>query len=110
MNNVFEKRSDGFWYAPPKDPRDTLDFNIDLTGLMEGDASDSITDLQVTIVDPANGLQLQRQIIQGRLMALWFSGGVLSTTPDTVPLVNFLVTTANGRVIDREFRIEIKDL
>lgn len=106
MNNVFEKRSDGLWYAPPKDPRDTLDYNVDLTGLMEGDPSDSVTNLVVTITDSQSSLQLQRQIIQGKTMALWFSGGVLGG----VPLVNFVATTANGRVIDREFFIEIKDL
>jgi hypothetical protein len=104
-NNTFEQRTDGFWYAPAKDPNDVLDYIIDLTGVLE-DEQDALASVIVTLNDPSSSLTLIRTLINGQRFSLWFSGGLLGTSPD----VNFLATSQNGRVVDRDFRIDIRNL
>ena len=89
---------------PPKDPGDTLDFTLDISGAISGNEGDAIASLDVTI-SPANpgDLTLTSSSADGDLAIMWFSAGFAGT----VYQVTVTVSTNSGRVIGRTINLPV---
>jgi hypothetical protein len=89
---------------PTKDPIDVLDYQFDISPALVGNDGDAIATLDVTI-EPANpgGLALNSATADGAVAVLWLSAG----HPGTVYMVNLLITTINGRTINRSILLPV---
>ena len=92
---------------PPKDPGDTLDYTLDISGAVAGNEGDAIASLDVS-VSPNNpgDLALVSSSADGDLAILWFSAGVAGT----VYQVTVTVGTNSGRVIGRTINLPVVTL
>jgi hypothetical protein len=89
---------------PPKDPGDTLDFTLDISGAISGNEGDAIASLDVAI-SPANpgDLSLISSSADGDLAIMLFSAGFAGT----VYQVTVTVSTNSGRVIGRTINLPV---
>ena len=89
---------------PTKDPVDVLDYQFDISPALVGNDGDAIATLDVSI-EPANpgDLTLNSATTDGTVVVLWLSGG----QPGTIYLVNLMITTINGRTINRSILLPV---
>ena len=89
---------------PPKDPGDTLDFALDISGAISGDEGDAIASLDV-VISPANSgdLSLISSSADGDIATMLFAAGFAGT----VYQVTVTVSTNSGRVIGRTINLPV---
>ena len=89
---------------PTKDPVDVLDYQFDISPALVGNDGDAIATLDVTI-EPANpgDLILNSATTDGAVAILWLSRG----QSGTVYTVNLVITTFNGRTINRSILLPV---
>ena len=89
---------------PAKDPADVLDYQFDISPALVGNDGDAIATLDVTI-EPANpgDLVLNSATTDGALAIVWLSGGQAGT----IYTVNLVITTVNGRAINRTILLPV---
>ncbi len=89
---------------PTKDPVDVLDYQFDISPALVGNDGDTISTLDVTI-EPANpgDLVLNSTTTDGAVAILWLSGG----QPGMIYTVNLMITTVNGRTINRTILLPV---
>jgi hypothetical protein len=92
---------------PAKDPRDVLDYQLDIAPALIGDEGDSIESIDVSIVpNNAGDLVTTSVAADGVRAVLWFAGGVAGV----VYTVTIEITTANGRAIQRSILLPVLSL
>lgn len=92
---------------PAKDPGDTLDYVVDISEAVAGDAGDTITTLDVSISpNNAGDLALQSSSADGTEAILWLSAGI----PGTTYTVNLSIGTNAGRLIARSITLPVVSL
>jgi hypothetical protein len=89
---------------PAKDPNDILDYQIDFLPAVIGNDSDSIATIDISIApsDPGD-LTAVRSGADGTRAIIWMSGG----QSGTIYTVTLLVTTANGRTLQRSILLPV---
>jgi hypothetical protein len=89
---------------PTKDPMDVLDYQFDISPAVVGNDGDAIATLDVTI-EPSNpgDLALNSASADGNVAVLWLSGGQAGT----VYLITMVISTINGRVIQRSILLPV---
>ncbi len=89
---------------PPKDPTDTLDYVIDISGAITGNEGDAIMTLDV-VINPSNpgDLTLKSSSADGELAILWFTAGFAGT----VYQVTVTMGTNSGRIIGRTINLPV---
>ena len=89
---------------PTKDPSDVLDYQFDITRAVVGNDGDAIATLDVT-VEPNNpgDLTMNSATADGTVAVLWLAGG----QPGTVYTVTLVITTVNGRTIQRSILLPV---
>lgn len=107
MRNCTQKgfmlRNDGYWWAPPLDPSDDLDYVADFTDLLNtGDVIDEILDCSGTYVT-AYGYTIHPT--EPTKVYLRLKNGVVNKTGS----VRVFVRSGDNK-IDRTFKIEIMQL
>jgi hypothetical protein len=85
---------------PPKDPDETLDYEIDWLQRVTND--DTIVGSQWFL--PVE-LTKESDTYAGQATVIWLSGGVLG---DTYVLLN-RITTAGGRIMDQSVKLKMKE-
>ena len=92
---------------PAKDPTDILDYQFDISPAVVGNDGDTIATLDVTI-EPNNpgDLALKSATADGNVAVLWLSGGQAGT----VYLLTLVITTVNGRTIQRSILLPVLSL
>ncbi len=90
-----------------KDPADVLDYQLDISPAFVGNDGDSIQTLDATI-SPANpgDLTLNSATADGPRAVLWFSEGQAGT----VYTVTIVITTTNGRTVQRSILLPVLSL
>ncbi len=83
-------------------PDDVLDYDIDVTALVEG--GDGIASV-ASAITPATGLTVDPIETDDATVKLWIGPGTAGTYK-----VEVTVTTNNGRVKEDEIRVKIKDV
>jgi hypothetical protein len=92
---------------PAKDPNDVLDYAIDVSDVLVGDAGDAIATLDLTIAPNASGdLALNASSAAGTVAVMWFSGGNVGTTY----VVTISISTTSGRTIARAVQLPVLSL
>lgn len=99
--------------APPplnwaaKDPTDVLDYQLDISPALVGNDGDKIATLDVTITpDEPGDLAMQSAYADGPCAVMWFAGG----QSGTIYTVTVLLTTANGRTLQRSILLPVLSL
>jgi hypothetical protein len=89
---------------PAKDPTDVLDYQFDISPAVVGNPGDTIAALDVTI-EPNNpgDIVLNSVTVDGNVAVLWLSGGQAGT----VYLLTLVITTINGRTIQRSILLPV---
>jgi hypothetical protein len=89
---------------PTKDPGDVLDYILDIGPAIVGNDGDGIATLSVT-VSPSNpgDLVVQRTTADGSRVILWLSEGQAGT----VYTITFVITTINGRSLQRSVLLPV---
>jgi hypothetical protein len=89
---------------PAKDPMDVLDYQFDISPAVVGNDGDTIATLDLTI-EPNNpgDLALNSARADGNVAVLWLSGGQAGT----VYLITLVITTVNGRTIQRSILLPV---
>jgi hypothetical protein len=84
-----------------------LDYQFDISPALVGNDGDAIATLDVSI-EPANpgDLTLNSATTDGTVVILWLSRG----QPGTIYLVNLMITTINGRTINRSILLPVLHL
>src|ERR1700709_608107 len=83
---------------PTKDPGDVLDYILDIGPAIVGNDGDAIATVAVSLSPSKPGdLELQSTTADGSRIVLWLLGGQTGT----VYTVTFLITTLNGRSLQR---------
>lgn len=99
----FELRNDGYWWAPPIDPHDDLDYFVDFSELLaEGEVIDEIlvsSGTNITAYDAAIDPATQRQVF------VRLKDGVNKKVGE----VRTYIRSGQNK-FDRTFRIEIRNL
>ena len=92
---------------PTKDPVDVLDYQFDISPALVGNDADAIATLDVSI-EPTNpgDLTLNSATTDGTVVILWLSRG----QSGTIYLVNLMITTINGRTINRSILLPVLNL
>jgi hypothetical protein len=89
---------------PAKDPRDVLDYVVEFSPAVIGNDADSISTLDVTISPNAPGdLSLASAAADGTRGVLWLANGQAGT----VYVVTIVVSTVNGRTIQRSILLPV---
>jgi hypothetical protein len=92
---------------PAKDPTDVLDYQFDISPAVIGNDGDTIATIDVTIVPNNPGdLALNSATADGNVAVLWLSGGQAGT----VYLLTLVITTVNGRTIQRSILLPVVSL
>lgn len=92
---------------PTKDPQDVLDYQLDIAAAVTGNSRDAIATLSVSIMpNGAGDLALDSASADGTSAILWLSGGQAGT----VYTVTLLLTTTNGRAIQRSILLPVLQL
>jgi hypothetical protein len=92
---------------PAKDPTDVLDYQFDISPAVVGNDGDTIATLDVTI-EPNNpgDIVLNSATVDGNVAVLWLSGGQAGT----VYMLTLVITTVNGRTIQRSILLPVLHL
>ena len=92
---------------PTKDPRDILDYQLDIAPAVLGNEADNIASLNASVT-PSNPGDLTVNSIgaDGTIAVLWLAGGQAGT----VYTVTISITTTNGRTIQRSVLIPVLEL
>ena len=92
---------------PVKDPGDTLDFVVDISGALIGNEGDAIATLDIEIF-PANpgDLTLVSSSADGVLAILWLAAGFAGT----VYQVTLSIGTNSGRILSRTVTLAVQAL
>jgi uncharacterized protein (DUF697 family) len=93
----FRRDAAGYWIE--KDPNSILDFALDWADWLDGD---TITSSSFTV---AAGLTKQSEDFDLAETVVWLAGG----TVGQVYNVTNHITTALGRVVDRSFRVVVRE-
>jgi hypothetical protein len=89
---------------PAKDPTDVLDYQFDISPAVVGNDGDTIAMLDVTIEPNEPGdIALNSATVDGSVAVLWLSGGQAGT----VYLLTLVITTVNGRTIQRSILLPV---
>ena len=94
-------RGSSFSAPPPlnwaaKDPRDALDYQIDISPVVIGDDGDTINTVDVSVVPSGAGdLAVVSSAVDGNRIIVWLSGG----RPKVIYNVTVEMTTTNGRAL-----------
>ena len=92
---------------PAKDPGDVLDYILDIGPAIVGNDGDGIAAVTVTVAPSSSGdLELQSTTADGSRIVLWLSGGQAGT----VYTITFLITTINGRSLQRTVLLPVLSL
>jgi hypothetical protein len=92
---------------PTKDPRDVLDYQVDIAPAVAGNLHDNIATLSVSVVPNNPGdVSVNSASADGTSAVLWLSGGQAGT----IYTVTLLITTANGRTIQRSILLPVLEL
>ena len=99
--------------APPplnwaaKDPSDVLDYQLDIGPAVAGNDGDSIATLDVEVAPNNPGdLAINSTTTDGNVAVLWLSGG----QSGTVYTVTLMITTVNGRGLQRSVLLPVLSL
>jgi hypothetical protein len=89
---------------PTKDPGDILDYILDIGPAIVGNDGDGIATVEVSFApsDPGD-LELQSTTADGSRIVLWLSGGHAGT----VYTITFLISTINGRSLQRSVLLPV---
>ena len=100
VQKYFEHRSDGYWYGPPMYPSSTdeEDYTVDISG--EVPSTDSISAVSWTVTGAS--ADLGRSGFTQFQATVWLTNALVSPV-----LVVARITTNAGRVITRQFRVEL---
>lgn len=92
---------------PTKDPQDVLDYQLDIGPAVVGNSNDVILGLAVSVTpnDPGD-VSVTSAAADGTLAVLWLAGGQAGT----VYTITLLITTANGRTIQRSILLPVLEL
>jgi hypothetical protein len=89
---------------PTKDPGDVLDYILDIGPAIVGNDGDAIATVAVSLSPSKPGdLELQSTTADGSRIVLWLLGGQAGT----VYTITFLVTTVNGRSLQRSVLLPV---
>jgi hypothetical protein len=89
---------------PTKDPGDILDYILDIGPAIVGNDGDGIATVEVSFAPSNPGdLELQSTTADGSRIVLWLSGGQAGT----VYTITFLITTINGRSLQRSVLLPV---
>ena len=92
---------------PVKDPGDTLDYVVDLSRALAGDAGDGIATLDVAISPNDSGdLTLAFSRADGDRAILWLTAGIAGTTY----AVTVVIGTQSGRMVSRTIGLTVMAL
>lgn len=92
---------------PIKDPRDVLDYQLDISQAVLGNQGDIIANIAVSTTPSAPGDLIVRSVsVDGASAVLWLSGGQAGT----VYTVTLLISTVNQRVLQRSVLLPVLDL
>ncbi len=92
---------------PTKDPQDVLDYQFDITPALVGNDGDSIATLDVTTAPSNPGDLVVNQVTaDGASAVLWLSEGLAGT----VYTITILISTVNGRSIQRSILLPVLEL
>jgi hypothetical protein len=89
---------------PTKDPGDTLDYQLDISPALIGNQGDSIATIDIGI-SPSNpgDLAANSMAADGARATFWFTAG----QNGTVYTVTILITTSNGRTLQRSVLLPV---
>ena len=93
---------------PSKDPGDVLDYSLDISAALAGDATDQVVTVAVA-TQPSGGasdLQVGRVVASGASAVVWLSSGVAGT----IYAVQMAVGTLKGRLIGRTVLLPVQQL
>lgn len=89
---------------PSKDPADVLDYEFDIAPAIIGNAADGIVGIDVLISPNAPGdLSMTSVAVDGSVAVLWLAEGQAGT----VYTVTLVISTANGRTIQRSVLLPV---
>jgi len=92
---------------PSKDPRDVLDYQLDIAPAVLGNPHDAISTLNVaTTPNNPGDLTINSVAADGTVAVIWLAGGVAGT----VYTVTLLITTTSGRTIQRSILLPVVEL
>ncbi len=92
---------------PTKDPRDVLDYQLDIAPAVVGNPHDSIATLSVSSTPDSPGdLTVNSVAADGTLAVVWLAGGQAGT----VYTVTLLIGTTSGRTIQRSILLPVLEL
>jgi hypothetical protein len=90
-----------------KDPRDVLDYQVDIGPALVGDEGDSIETVDITVTPSAAGdLAVVSSAADGTRVVAWLAGG----QSGTVYTVTIQVSTTNGRTLLRSILLPVISL
>ncbi len=98
----FVLRNDGFWWAPPIDPSDTLDFTVNFAGHLQGDTIEEVVSVTSNYVD----VELYAATTDNLGVTIWLTNAINKKTAT----VTTTVRSVGGRTIQRTFKLEVKQL
>ena len=89
---------------PAKDPADILDYVLDIGPAIVGNDSDRIASVSVSVAPSNSGdVVVNSSAADGDRLVLWLSGGQINT----IYTITFLVTTCNGRSLQRSVLLPV---
>jgi hypothetical protein len=92
---------------PTKDPRDVLDYQLDIAPAVVGNPHDAIATLSVSSApDNPGDLSINSAVADGTSAVVWLAGGQAGT----VYTVTLLITTTSGRTIQRSILLPVLEL
>jgi hypothetical protein len=92
---------------PTKDPQDILDYQLDIGPAVVGNIADTIAGLGVSVTPNSPGdLVVNSSAVDGTRAILWLGGG----RAGTVYTITLLMTTINGRTIQRSILLPVLEL
>lgn len=92
---------------PTKDPRDVLDYQIDIAPAVAGNSGDIISAVTISITPNNPGdLALNSASVDGTSAILWLAGGQAGI----VYTITLLMATTNGRTVQRSVLLPVLEL
>lgn len=93
------------WAA--KDPRDILDYQVDIGPALAGDPGDAIATVDIAVIPGNPGdVTVDSTVADGTRVVLWVSGGQAGV----VYTVTVQVSTVNGRTVQRSILLPVVSL
>lgn len=85
-----------------KQPSENKDYDFDFTNALP--SGDNVVSAAIQISEA--GLTEGTQAISGQVVKQWFSGG----TNGTIYKISCIATTGQGRIVELDFNLDVKDL